>query len=118
MCCQLEDCYAILTDVPLQTISVFKQLLTTGHSSALGIDTLESLTEFLPDLKLEKTQFCCIPTNDTKMNLMKLGLIVKNLRMYFNNLVENASFDDPPHGRADGSFFKNLQSEFRVLKAL
>ena len=83
MCCQLEDCYAILTDVPLQTISVFKQLLTTGHSSALGIDTLESLTEFLPDLKLEKTQFCCIPTNDTKMNLMKLGLIVKNLRMYF-----------------------------------
>ena len=49
---------------------------------------------------------------------MKLGLIVKNLRMYFNNLVENGSFDDPPHGRADGSFFKNLQSEFRVLKAL
>ena len=97
LCCQLEDVYVILPDVSFKTISAFKQLLTTGHCSALGTETLESLIEFLPDLKLEKTQCCC--TQD-QYDDESYDLRADNEKPEdeFHILVENASFDDPPQG--------------------
>ena len=56
MCCQLNDVMVILPDVHYETLVIFKELVTVGQSSPVGLKALERLLRFAPNLELGKIE--------------------------------------------------------------
>ena len=80
-CCQLDDdaIYLSLPDVSFETLSVVKQLLTTGTSEVVEPDVIKDVLEFVSGMKIDTIPF---ESADEEEDM-------------FQNLIDNVTFEEP-----------------------